>query len=59
MAGFSKAWKIKSLSSEIDFEGLIKKVMIIDLGVMASMCQQLIGDLVPIWEIVILFFITN
>ena len=59
LTGLAKAWKTKKLSSEIGFEGLIKKMMILTLVVMANFLQRLMGDLVPIREIVILFFISN
>lgn len=59
LTGLVKAWKTKTLSSEIGFEGLIKKVMILTLVVMANFIQMLMGDVVPVREIVILFFISN
>ena len=59
MTGLAKAWKTKTLSSEVGFEGLIKKVMIMALVVMANFIQKLMGDSIPIREIVILFFISN
>ena len=59
MTGLCKAWKTKTLSSAIGFEGLIKKVMILTMIVMANFLQLLIGEMVPIREIVILFFISN
>lgn len=59
LTGLAKAWKTKTLSSEIGFEGLIKKVMILTLVVMANFIQMLMGDVVPVREIVILFFISN
>jgi len=59
LTGLAKAWKTKTLSSEIGFEGLIKKMMIIIMVVVANFLQRLIGDAVPLREIVILFFISN
>lgn len=57
--GLAKGWKTKTLSSEIGFEGLIKKMMILTLVIMANFLQKLIGEAVPIREIVIFFFISN
>ena len=59
LTGLCKAWKTKMLSSQIGFEGLIKKMMILSMVVMANFIQQLVGEVVPIREIVILFFISN
>ena len=59
LTGLAKGWKTKTLSSETGFEGLIKKMMILTLVVMANFLQKLIGEAVPIREIVILFFISN
>ena len=59
LTGLAKGWKTKTLSSETGFEGLIKKIMILTLVVMANFLQKLIGEAVPIREIVILFFISN
>ena len=59
ITGLAKAWKTKTLSSEVGFEGLIKKIMIMTLVVMANFIQKLMGDSIPIREIVILFFISN
>ena len=59
LTGLAKGWKTKTLSSETGFEGLIKKMMILTLVVMANFLQKLVGEAVPIREIVILFFISN
>lgn len=59
LTGLAKAWKLKELSSEVGFEGLVKKVMIFTLVIMANFLQQLINESVPLREIVILFFISN
>ena len=59
LTGLAKAWKTKTLSSEIGFEGLVKKVMILVMIVVANFLQRLVGDAVPLREIVILFFISN
>ncbi|WP_320165113.1 phage holin family protein [uncultured Trichococcus sp.] len=59
LTGLAKAWKTKKLSSEIGFEGLVKKMMILVMIVVANFLQRLIGDAVPLREIVILFFISN
>ena len=59
LTGLAKGWKTKTLSSETGFEGLIKKMMILTLVVMANFLQKLVGEAVPVREIVILFFISN
>lgn len=59
LTGLAKAWKQKELSSEIGFEGLVKKVMIFTLVIVANFLQQLISENIPLREIVILFFISN
>ena len=59
LTGLAKGWKTKTLSSETGFEGLIKKMMILTVVVMVNFLQKLIGEAVPIREIVILFFISN
>lgn len=59
LTGLAKAWKTKKLSSQIGFEGLVKKMMILVMIVVANFLQRLIGDAVPLREIVILFFISN
>ena len=59
LTGLAKAWKQKELSSEVGFEGLVKKVMIFTLVIVANFLQKLISESIPLREIVILFFISN
>lgn len=59
LTGIAKAWNSKTLSSQIGFNGVIKKVMVLALVVTANFLQHLLGENVPLREIVILFFISN
>lgn len=59
VTGLLKAWKQKDISSRVGFEGLVKKVMIFTLVIVANFLQQLMSESVPLREIVILFFISN
>lgn len=59
LTGLMRAWKQKELSSEIGFEGLVKKIMIFTLVIVANFLQNLISESIPLREIVILFFISN
>lgn len=57
--GILKSIFKKELSSEIGWKGIIKKVMFL-VGVMvAYLVQQVIGNAVPLREMVIAFFIAN
>lgn len=57
--GVFKGVYLKKLSSEIGFKGLLKKiVMFIVIGV-AYAIQKLLGDTIPLREVVIMFYISN
>lgn len=57
--GIIKGIYKKNLSSEIGFEGLLKKVMMFLLIAVAFSIQQLIGGKIPLREVVIMFYICN
>ena len=58
ITGILKAVMTKTLSSEIGFKGIIKKIVFIVIAV--SVCiQGLIGDNIPLREITIMFFVCN
>lgn len=54
-----KSWNNKSLSSEIGFTGLVKKVFIFVMVAASEIAQNVIGDAIPLREVVIMFFISN
>lgn len=57
--GIIKGIYKKNLSSEIGFEGLLKKVMMFLLIAVAFSVQGLLGGKIPLREIVIMFYIAN
>lgn len=59
ITGLIRAAKMKELSSEIGFWGLVRKIMIFVLVIVANLLQQLINESIPLREIVIMFFISN
>lgn len=59
LTGIIKAVYTKSISSEIGFKGLLKKITILIIVSLANVVQQLIGENTPIREIVIMFYIAN
>lgn len=59
ITGWIKAMYTKQLSSEVGFRGILKKVMVLIVIVAANILQQLIGQAIPIREVVIMFFIAN
>ena len=59
ITGLIRAAKMKELSSEIGFWGLVRKIMIFILVIVANLLQQLINESIPLREIVIMFFISN
>ena len=50
LTGLMRAWKQKELSSEIGFEGLVKKIMIFTLVIVANFLQNLISESIPLRE---------
>lgn len=59
VTGLLKSWNNKSLSSEIGFTGLVKKVFIFVIVAASVIAQNVIGDAIPLREVVIMFFISN
>lgn len=57
--GLLKAWNLKEISSRIGFVGLIKKVLIFVVIAVAVEVEKVIGDSIPLREIVIMFYLAN
>ena len=57
--GILKAIYTKTMSSEICYKGLLKKITILVIVGLANVVQQIAGGVVPIREIVIGFYIAN
>ena len=59
LTGLAKAFVKKEVSSEVGFNGIFKKILIfIVIGVAVEM-QKIIGDGVPLRDMVIMFYIAN
>ena len=59
LTGIVKAIYTKKLSSEIGFKGIAKKIFIFIIVTLACLVQDIIGDSIPVREIVIMFYIAN
>lgn len=59
LTGLIKGIYLKQLSSEIGFKGLLKKIMIFIVIAAAHTIQQIVGNAIPLREVVIMFFIAN
>lgn len=59
LTGILKAVYLRRVSSEIGFRGIIKKVVILVVVIVANGVHRLIGDVIPAREIVIMFFLAN
>jgi len=59
LTGVAKAIITKTVSSKIGFIGLFKKVLILVVIGVAVTISKVIGDTVPIREMVIMFYIAN
>ena len=59
LTGVIKAIYTKTMSSEIGFIGLLKKITILIIVALSNVLQQITGDYVAIREIVIMFYIAN
>lgn len=59
VTGVLKGLATKTLSSEVGFKGLIKKIIIFVVVATAVTVQGVIGDSIPLREIVIIFFVCN
>ena len=59
ITGVLKGIYTKTLSSEIGFKGLIRKIVIFIVVATAVVIQSVVGDAIPLREIVIIFFVCN
>lgn len=59
ITGIMKAIKKRTLSSEIGFIGLLRKIVIFIMVGTAVILQGATGDIVPLREITIVFYICN
>lgn len=59
VTGVLKALTTKTLSSEIGFKGLIKKIVIFIVIATAVIIQSVVGDAIPLREVTIIFFLCN
>ena len=57
--GVLKAIYTKTLSSAIGFKGLIRKITVFIVVATAVIVQSVIGDAIPLRDIVIIFFVCN
>ena len=59
LTGLAKAWKLKEISSRIGFSGLVKKVLIFVVVAVAVEVEHVVGDAIPLREVVIMFYLAN
>lgn len=59
ITGVIDAYMRKTLSSSVGFKGILKKVMIYIVVVCAVSLNRMIGNQLPLREIVITFFVAN
>ena len=59
LTGVIKAIYTKTMSSEIGFKGLLKKITILIIVALSNVLQQITGDNVASREIVIMFYVAN
>ena len=59
ITGLIKAVYLKQLSSEIGFKGLLKKIVMFIVIAVSFSIQELIGNTIPLREVVIMFYICN
>ena len=59
ITGIIKAIYMKTLSSNIGFRGLLRKISILVIVVLANVLQVLIGGNAAVREMVIMFYIAN
>lgn len=59
ITGLIKGFYLKELSSEIGFRGLLKKIVIFIVIAVAFVIQKMLGDNIPLREVVITFYIAN
>ena len=59
LTGVIKAIYTKTMSSEIGFKGLLKKITVLIIVALSNVLQQITGDNVAIREFVFIFFVAN
>lgn len=59
VTGVLKAIYTKTLSSEVGFEGLIRKIVIFIVIATAVIIQMVVGNVIPLREVTITFFLCN
>lgn len=59
ISGVLKAIYNKKLNSNVGFQGIIKKVMLLLVVILASTLQKNISSTIPLREVVIMFYIAN
>ena len=59
LTGIGKAFVNKEVSSAVGFKGIFKKILIFVVIAVSVEMQKIIGDGVPLREIVIMFYIAN
>ena len=59
LTGLGKAFVNKEVSSSVGFKGIFKKLLIFVVIAVSVEMQKIIGDGVPLREIVIMFYIAN
>lgn len=59
VTGVLKAISTKTLSSSVGFKGLLRKITIFIVVATAVIIQSVVGDTIPLREIVIIFFVCN
>ena len=59
LTGLAKAFVKKEVSSEVGFNGIFKKILIFIVIAVSVEMQKIIGDGVPLRDIVIMFYIAN
>lgn len=59
ITGVLKGIYTKTLSSDTGFKGLIRKIVIFIVVATAVIVQSIVGDAIPLREIVIIFFVCN
>lgn len=59
LTGIGKAFVNKDVSSAVGFKGIFKKILIFVVIAVSVEMQKIIGDGIPLREIVIMFYIAN
>ena len=59
VTGVLKAIYTKTLSSEVGFKGLIRKIIIFIVIATAVIIQMVVGNVIPLREVTITFFLCN